>query len=138
MKNKYKKSSIHIKNFITLKEKLIDKIEELAKQLALPRSVLTGKSGCDLKLIQQAKLVNPEEKPQSYVPFEDETIETAYFKTTLEAKVAISKFIGKPLASVPESHRLEFEKFIAESLHKSTLLGKVKEFFRVKLVSNNT
>ena len=38
-------------------EKQIDKVEALAKQLSLPRSVLTGQTKGDLKLIEQANLV---------------------------------------------------------------------------------
>jgi transposase InsO family protein len=117
-------------------EKQIDKVEVLAKQLSLPRSVLTGHHGIDLKLIEQAKLV-PEDKEQPFVPFEDNNIEMAYFKTTIEAKLAIAKLLGKPLAVIPETQRFELDKLIAESLHKTTLLGKVREFFKLKLVSND-
>ena len=117
-------------------EKQIDKVEILAKQLSLPRSVLTGQSSIDLKLIEQAKLV-PEDKEQPFVPFEDNNIEMAYFKTTIEAKLAIAKLLGKPLAVIPETQRFELDKLIAESLHKTTLLEKVREFFKLKLVSND-
>lgn len=117
-------------------EKQIDKLELLAKKLSLPRSVLTGQFGSDLRLIEQAKLIAEDVKPQPFVPFEDNNIEMAYFKTTLEAKLAIAKFLGKPLATVSEAQRLELDKLISESLHKTTLLGKVKEFFKIKLLSN--
>ena len=117
-------------------EKQIDKLELLAKKLSLPRSVLTGQFGSDLRLIEQAKLIAEEVKHQPFVPFEDNNIETAYFKTTLEAKLAIAKLLGKPLAVIPEVQRLELDKLINESLHKTTLLGKVREFFKLKLVSN--
>jgi len=116
-------------------EKQIDKLELLAKQLSLPRSVMTGQFGNDLKLIEQAKLVI-DDKPQPFVPFEDNNIEMAYFKTTLEAKLAIARYLGKPLATISEVQRFELDKLIAESLHKTTLLGKVQEFFKLKLVSN--
>ena len=86
-------------------EKQIDKLELLAKKLSLPRSVLTGQFGSDLRLIEQAKLIAEEVKPQPFVPFEDNNIETAYFKTTLEAKLAIAKLLGKPLAVIPEVQR---------------------------------
>jgi transposase len=117
-------------------EKHIDKIELLAKQLSLPRSVLTGQIGSDLKLIQQAKLVLDEGKPQPFVPFEDNNVDTAYFKTRIEAKVAISKFLGKPLAVFSETQLLEIDNFITESLHKTTLLAKIRDFFKLKLAAN--
>jgi len=117
-------------------EKHIDKVEILAKQLFLPRSVLTGQFGSDLKLIQQAKLVASDDKPQVFVLFEDNNAEMAYFKTKIEAKLAIAKLLGKPLATVSEAQRLELDNLVNESLHKATLLAKAREFFKLKLVSN--
>jgi len=116
-------------------EKQIDKVEELAKQLSLPRSVLTGQFGGDLKLIQQAKLVD-EDQHQVFVPFEENNIDMAYFKTKTEARLAIARVLGKPLATLPEQLRQGIDQFIDESLHKTTVLLKVREFFKLKLVSN--
>ena len=117
-------------------EKQIDKVEALAKQLSLPRSVLTGQFGSNLKLIQQAKLVT-EDRHQPFVPFEDNNVEMTYFKTRIEAKLAIAGLLGKPLATIPEEQRLALDNLITESLHKATLLAKVREFFKLKLVSNH-
>jgi hypothetical protein len=108
----------------------------LAKQLSLPLSVLSGEFGSDLRLLEQAKLIC-EDKTQVFVPFEDNNIEMAYFKTKIEAKLAIAKLLGKPLATISELQRLELDKLIAESLHKATLLEKVREYFKFKLVSND-
>lgn len=117
-------------------EKQVNKVEILAKQLSLPLSVLSGEFGNDLKLLEQAKLIR-EDKEQAFVPFEDNNIEMAYFKTKIEAKLAIAKLLGKPLATISELQRLEIDKLIAESLHKATLLGKVQEYFKLKLVIND-
>jgi transposase InsO family protein len=117
-------------------EKQVDKIELMAKQLSLPFSVLSGEFGGDLKLLKQAKLIR-EDKVQVFVPFEDNNIEITYFKTKIEAKLAIAKLIGKPLATISELQRLELDNIIAESLHKATLLEKAREFFKLKLVSND-
>ena len=118
-------------------EKQVDKIETIAKNLSLPRSVLTGQSESNLKLIKQAKLVVTEDKPLSFVPFDDNNTDMAYFKTTIEAKLAIARFLGRPLATISEVQRLALDNLINESLHKTTLLGKVREFFKLKLLSNN-
>ena len=56
---------------------------------------------------------------------------------TIEAKLAIAKLLGKPLATISELQRLELDQLIAKSLHKATLLGKVQEYFKLKLVSND-
>ena len=87
-------------------------------------------------MIEQAKLVSNEIVPQAFVPFKDTNVEDAYFKTVIEAKLAIAKFLGRPLATVSEVQRQELDRFISESLHKATLLSKVREFFKLKLVSN--
>jgi hypothetical protein len=117
-------------------EKHIDKIELLAKSLSLPNSVLTGQFvGSDLKLIQQAKLVFEQEKSQAFIPFEDNNVDMAYFKTRIEAKLAIAKFLGKPLAILSETQLLAIDNLITQSLHKTTLMAKVREFFKLKLVA---
>lgn len=116
-------------------EKHIDKLEALARKLSLPRSVLAGQTSNDLKLIQQANLVN-EDKSQSFIPFEGDTSENHTFKSVLEAKLAIAKNLGKPLALLSESQRQHIDNLIAETLHKVTLLVKVQEYFKLKLVAN--
>ena len=83
-------------------------------------------------------MVTNEEKSQPFIPFEEHDIEMAYFKTGVEAKLAIAKFLGKPLATISESQRLVLDNLISESLHKVTLLNKVREFFKLRLVSNQT
>jgi len=120
----------------TKTEKQIDKIEALAKQLSLPRSVLTGQIGNDLKLVQQANLISAGDS-QVFVPFQDNNTEMIYFKTKTEAKLAIAKFLGKPLATISEAQRLELDDMITDSLHKATLLARVREFFQLKLVSHH-
>ena len=79
----------------------------------------------------------PEDKPQPFVPFEDNNIDMAYYKTRIEAKLAIAKFLGKPLATLPDVQLLVLDNLITESLHKATLLAKVQEFFKLKLVANH-
>lgn len=88
-----------------------------------------------MKLIQQAKLVD-EDQHQVFVPFEENNIDMAYFKTKTEARLAIARVLGKPLATLPEQLRQGIDQFIDESLHKATVLLNVREFFKLKLVSN--
>jgi hypothetical protein len=116
-------------------EKQIDKVEALAKHISLPRSVLTGQLGSELKLIQHAKLVS-EERSQPFVPFENNDSEMAHYKTKIEAKLEIARFLGRPLATLPEGQRQGLDQIVDESLHKMTVLSKVREFFQLKCVSN--
>ena len=88
-------------------------------------------------MIQQAKLVVLEDKPQLFVRFEDNNVDMAYYKTRIETKLAIARFLGKPLATLPDVQLLVLDNLITESLHKVTLLTKVQEFFKLKLVANH-
>ena len=98
--------------------------------------MLTGQIGNDLKLVQQANLIS-EDASQAFVPFQDNNTEMIYFKTKTEAKLAIAKFLGKPLATISEAQRLELDEMITDSLHKATLLTRVQDFFQFKLVSHH-
>lgn len=119
----------------TKTEKHIDKVEALARKLSLPRSVLTGQVGSELKLIQQANLVS-EEKLQPFIPFEGDASENQTFKSALEAKLSIAKHLGKPLALLSETQRQHIDNLITETLHKVTLLNKVQDYFKLKLLAN--
>ncbi|AVP87907.1 integrase catalytic subunit [Candidatus Phycorickettsia trachydisci] len=117
-------------------ERRIDKISVIAKQISLPRSVLSGQLGDELKLLTQADMI--ESKPQPFVAFSEGEIEQPCFQNALEAKLAIAKFVGRPLATLSETQRIAIDQLIREGLNKSALLGRVRDLFQLKLVVNNT
>lgn len=117
-------------------ERRIDKISVIAKQISLPRSVLSGQLGDGLKLLTQADMV--ESKPQPFVAFLDNQNEQSCFQNALEAKLAIAKFVGRPLATLSDPQRAAIDNLISEGLNKSVLLERVKDLFQLKLVVNNT
>jgi transposase InsO family protein len=121
----------------TYKEKQLDALSELAKRVTLPRSVLSGEQESEtLQLITQAHLL-AEEKIIS-VPFtEKDDAEIAYFKTPLDAKLAIVSFLGRPLATLEVTQRQQIDAFVTQTLHKETLLKQVKSYFQPRLYQSN-
>lgn len=118
----------------TYKEKKLDEVSDLAKRLALPRSVLSGRKENEaLRLIKQASLCE-EDHTMAFVPFKEEDIsEAAHFKNTLEAKLAIAIHLGRPLATLQATQLQQIDSFVAQTLHKETLLNKVRDYFRPRL-----
>ena len=117
----------------TIQEKKLDKLSELAKRLTLPRSVLSGEEGEEnSELIKKAFLCEDEALP--FISFKEVfNEEIAYFKTTLEAKLAIASYLGRPLATLHSVQLKQIEEFISETLHKEALLEKVKTYFQLRL-----
>ena len=115
----------------THQEKKLDEISDLAKRITLPRSVLSGRKE-DIHLLEQSNLF--EEKPLVFTPFRDTEIEElSYFATPLEAKLAIACHLGRPLATLLVEQRQEIDGFITQTLHKETLLNKVRDYFKPRL-----
>lgn len=117
----------------TIQEKKLDQLNELAKRLTLPRSVLSGEEGEESSvLIKQALLCEEETIP--FVSFKEKYQEEIdYFKTTLEAKLAISSYLGRPLATLHPVQLQQIEAFISETFHKETVLRKVCDYFKPRL-----
>ena len=74
---------------------------------------------------------------EKFVPFTEYVEEEIFFKNEIEAKIAISKYLDKPL-SVLLSHQMkQIDEYISESLSKKILLEKIKQFFTIRSCSNN-
>lgn len=117
----------------TYKEKQLDELSELAKRVTLSRSVLSGQEEPEtLQLITQAHLIEEEKMP--FIPFRDkDNTELTYFNNPLEAKLAIVSFLGRPLATLETTQRQQIDIFVTQTLHKETVLGKVKSYFQPRL-----
>ena len=115
----------------TSQEKKLDEISDLAKRITLPRSVLSGRKE-DVHLLEQSSLF--EEKTLLFTPFKDKEIEEiSYFATPLEAKLAIASHLRRPLATLLIEQRQQIDGFITQTLHKETLLNKVRDYFQPRL-----
>lgn len=98
-----------------------DHIRQLADQLGLPIAALTGES--DVRLIEPTL---PLELPRQ--PFDVEVYEYHY-PSAVEAKLAIADEIGKPLAKLGEDDRIFIDRVLAETLTRSVVLARVRDYF---------
>ena len=51
------------------------------------------------------------------------------YENTIKAKVAISKYLGKPLTLLSQGDRDIITSILAESLDKKIVMAKIKEYF---------
>tara|TARA_Y100001978_G_scaffold75477_1_gene67678 strand:- start:307 stop:621 length:315 start_codon:yes stop_codon:yes gene_type:complete len=94
----------------------------LAKQINLPREALTSKVD---------PLPNLPKSPSKSIPFPDSvTPESLEFENHIEAKLAISKYLGLSIGSLPKEDRAFIAELVAVSLNKAEVLSEVKSYFR--------
>ncbi len=108
----------------TRREKTAERIEDLSKKLAVPRSVLTGKAEDSqvVSLIQQS--------PIPSTPFKDRfEYETPEFENKSVAKLAISKYLGRAIAELPEEARQFITDLVSQTLNKKEVLEGAKSYF---------
>ena len=104
-------------------EKRLDKLEGLAKSLALPESC----TDINAEVISAMKQMVDE--PHSH-PFEDpDPYNELTFENTLKAKLAIAEYLGKPLALLDDEERKKIEQILADSLEKDVVMTAIKQQF---------
>jgi len=113
----------------THQEKKLEELGKLAKRVSLPRSVLSGQEeSVALQLLTEGGLFSEEKMP--FIAFkENDSAELSYFKSPLEAKLAIVSFLGRPLATLENAQRQQLDVYVNQTLHKETLLSKIKDYF---------
>lgn len=120
----------------TSKEKQVDQIEQLAKVISIPRSVLTNGDITSQELIKTAAL---SQEKQTCVPF---TIENAFeqtkFKSVIEAKTAISRWLGYPLGRLLPQQLEQINSIVAEDLDKKLVMMQIKQLFKVTVTHEET
>lgn len=112
----------------TKTEKLADEIANLAHSISVPLSVMTGE---DSQIVVQLKKANVITKHNSYIPFEEKR--DILFSDKLEAKQAISRFLGKPLAELLPQQINAINQIVEETLNKDQVQCRVKEYFSLSL-----
>jgi hypothetical protein len=100
-----------------------DRIRQLADQLGLPIAALTGDT--DFQLTEPVAL--PEDLPRH--PFNAERQEYHY-PNKIAAKLAIADDIAKPLAKLTPNDRAFIDTVLAETLERSVVLARIREYFR--------
>lgn len=109
-------------------EKLADDITCLAQSISIPLSVMTGHDDKTIERLTKARAIT---KNQSFVPFEEE--KTHLFADQLEAKQAIARFLGKPLAELLPQQMQVINQIVEETLYKDQVESKVKQYFTLSL-----
>ncbi len=112
----------------TRTEKMADDISNLAQSISVPLSVMTGS---DVQIIEQLEKARVITKTQPYVPFEDE--KPSLFASKLDAKQAISRFLGKPLAELPLQQISAINQILEETLNKEQVETRVRQYFTLSL-----
>lgn len=98
-----------------------ERIESLAKQLSLPSSaIVTVNRTC-------TQHTNTELKVQPFVdpdPFQELT-----FTTVIAAKLAISDYLGRPLAKLTPEQMAHINAICASTLNKQAVMKQIQDFF---------
>lgn len=112
-------------------EKRADRIGDLAKEISVPRTVLSGHSNEENALLTQAIVTL--NKPSS-IPFTiSDSFNTASFKTTVEAKLAIAAYLGYSLSRLNTTQMASINAILAETLDKKTVMAQVRAYFSLRL-----
>jgi len=101
-----------------------DRIRQLADQLGLPIAALAGEP--DICLTVPAM---PSAVPRQ--PFDAEALESRY-PTIIAAKLAIADEIATPLAKLSPDDRAFIDGVLAETMTRSVVLARVRDYFRRK------
>ena len=102
-----------------------DRIRQLADQLGLPIAALTGDTDFQLS----TPITIREDLPRQ--PFNTESQEYHY-PNQVAAKLAIADEIAMPLAKLDPSDRTFIDNVLAETLVRSVVLARIREYFRHK------
>lgn len=106
----------------TLNQKRADRIEEIAKQLALPSSAV---GQVELPVVSENVIPFPVRSFVDPDPFEELT-----FKNTIAAKKAIAHYLVKPLAKLTPEQMAAVESILSETLNKQEVMTKIKDYFQ--------
>ena len=112
----------------TKTEKMADDIASLAQSISLPISVMTGSDNQTIDQLKKAHIIT---KNQSYIPFQDE--KNSLFLDKLEAKQAVARLLGKPLAELFPQQINIINQIVEETLNKEQVESKVKQYFTLSL-----
>ena len=102
-------------------QKRSDRIEALAKQLALPDSAL---GTVKLPVIKDNLIPFP---VQSFV--DPDPFEELEFKNAIAAKVAIADYLVKPLAKLTPEQMTTVEDILSKTLNKKEVMREIKDYF---------
>ena len=112
----------------TKTEKLADDIADLAQSISVPLSVMTGNDTQTIEQLEKARVIT---KTQSYIPFEEDKL--ALFASKLDARQAIARFLGKPLAELLPQQLNVINQILEETLNQEAVESRVRQYFTLSL-----
>lgn len=112
----------------TKTEKLADDIASLAQSISVPLSVMAGNDAQTIEQLEKARVIT---KTQSYIPFEEDNL--ALFANKLDARQAIARFLGKPLAELLPQQLSAINQILEETLNKEAVESRVRQYFTLSL-----
>ena len=112
----------------TKTEKLADDIADLAQSISVPLSVMTGNDTQTIEQLEKARVIT---KTQSYIPFEEDKL--ALFASKLDARQAIARFLGKPLAELLPQQLNVINQILEETLNKEAVEFRVRQYLTLSL-----
>jgi len=98
-----------------------DRLEELAQQLSIPREAVAGEADGPRFHEVTSIFSRPFQDPD---PFEEFS-----FANAIDAKKAISDYLGKPLAKLSEEQLRTVASILEETLQKSEVMKRIRESF---------
>lgn len=117
----------------TVKEKRADKIGALAKSISVPRDILDGSNPTATE-----ELLNTSGLVETWIPSQPFTAQNPLvqtrFRNAIEAKTAISRWLGYPLGRLLPEQIGAIDDILSESLDKQVVMAQIKQLFTVKLV----
>lgn len=105
----------------TKREKLADRIEDLAKAIKIPKSALTG-----IEDSIPNSLIVHEQLPSVSFPTDAELPD---FPNASQARLAISRYLGRDIPDLSAEARAFISELVASTLNKLEVLSKVKSYF---------
>ena len=100
-----------------------DRIRLLADQLGLPIAALTGETDIRMEIPSALQVELPRQ------PFNIER-QDYHYPSKIAAKLAVADDIAKPLAKLTPDDRAFIDKVLAETLERSIVLARIREYFR--------
>ena len=114
------------------REKRADRIGDLAKKISISRAALGDIKTGTVKLLDISGLT---EEEQVSVPFvQPNPFEQITFKDAIEAKTAISRWLGYPLGRLLPEQMAEINKIVVETLDKKVIMARVKQLFELRII----
>ena len=112
----------------TKTENLADEIASLAQSISVPLSVMTGNDAQAIERLENARVIT---RNRPFVPFEEEKIR--FFIDKLEAKQAIARILGKPLAELLPQQIKVINEIVEETLNMEQVESRVRHYFSLSL-----